>query len=269
MPPKPKASKQTSGSAKAKSSQQPSRETANQPPLPNWPPLTPLSPPEDLSFDTLLSDQVLTISNFWTSTLCRNYVSFLKTLRLTTTPGKPKRGDAVRVNDRFQVQDAGFADRLWGETGLREMVLKPVVDGVELDQDAMAKLWRGEVLGLNANIRVYRYSKGQFFDQHCTLPCHSIVCSSFILSSMQMTTPTTSPSSPRTQHHLCQPKRPGRFCCIFPRQRPAVKAAKQSSILIRHPSAKPHRLPSSQSSKSAWPCSIGTGKTVSCTRAEK
>jgi len=30
-----------------------------------------------------------------------------------------------------------------------------------------AKLWGGEVLGLNPNIRIYRYSKGQFFDQHC------------------------------------------------------------------------------------------------------
>jgi hypothetical protein len=26
----------------------------------------------------------------------------------------------VRVNDRFQVYDGGFAERLWNETGLRE-----------------------------------------------------------------------------------------------------------------------------------------------------
>ena len=29
------------------------------------------------------------------------------------------------------------------------------------------RVWGGEVIGLNSNIRVYRYGKGQFFDQHC------------------------------------------------------------------------------------------------------
>lgn len=31
----------------------------------------------------------------------------------------------------------------------------------------MKEIWGGEPLGLNANIRIYRYSKGQFFAQHC------------------------------------------------------------------------------------------------------
>jgi hypothetical protein len=42
---------------------------------------------------------------------------------LVTTPGKPKKGDAVRVNDRFQVVDEGFARRLWEETGLKGLIL--------------------------------------------------------------------------------------------------------------------------------------------------
>jgi len=46
----------------------------------------------------------------------------LKGLPLSTTPGKPKKGDAVRFNDRFQVEDEGFANRLWVETGLRELI---------------------------------------------------------------------------------------------------------------------------------------------------
>jgi hypothetical protein len=41
---------------------------------------------------------------------------------LTTTPGKPKKGDALRYNDRFQVVDEQFANRIWEETGLRELV---------------------------------------------------------------------------------------------------------------------------------------------------
>jgi hypothetical protein len=128
-----------------------------QQPPPDWPALSPLIPVGSLTLETPLPNQILTISSLWTSTLCAKYVDFLRTLPLATTPGVPKKGDAVRVNDRFQIDDAGFAQRLWSETGLSE-----VVGGVE-DK----KIWGGEVLGLNPNIRIYRYSKGQFFDQHC------------------------------------------------------------------------------------------------------
>jgi hypothetical protein len=91
--------------------------------LPNWPPFKPLLPTSDLSLNTLVDSQIVVIRNFWTSTLCKNYVSFLKTLPLTTTPGKPKKGDALRFNDRFQIVDEGFANRLWMETGLKELLL--------------------------------------------------------------------------------------------------------------------------------------------------
>lgn len=47
----------------------------------------------------------------------------MKTLPLITTPGKPKKGDALRVNDRFSVEDWRFAERLWKEAGLRELLL--------------------------------------------------------------------------------------------------------------------------------------------------
>lgn len=60
------------------------------------------------------------IPSFFPRSLCRDYVSFLKTLPLQTTPSRPKRGDAVRVNDRFQIDDPAFAQRLWEQTGLQE-----------------------------------------------------------------------------------------------------------------------------------------------------
>jgi hypothetical protein len=157
------------------------------PPTPNWPPFRPLVPPQDLTLATLLPSQIVLIRNFWTAKLCKDYVSFLKTLPLVTTPGKPKKGDAVRVNDRFQINDEGFAKRLWEETGLKNLIL---VDGqgAEEDGEGMSEserreLWyalpfaklgdllienrSGEVIGLNPSIRIYRYSKGQFFDCHC------------------------------------------------------------------------------------------------------
>lgn len=87
---------------------------------PAWPAFRPALPVVNLQPEPMLDSRVVLIRNFWPKNLCRDYVAFLRTLALTTTPGKPKRGDAVRVNDRFQVQDQGFADRLWLETGLKD-----------------------------------------------------------------------------------------------------------------------------------------------------
>ena len=162
MAPKPKqAKKGAAASHPANGDHKPKPQT------PNWPPFHPLVPSSDLGLATLLPDQILTISRFWTTALCKTYVSFLGSLDLTTTPGKPKKGDAVRVNDRYQIDDPAFAERLWSSTALKELVANPVVDGEALDEAGKKRLWGGEVLGLNSNIRIYRYSKGQFFDQHC------------------------------------------------------------------------------------------------------
>ena len=159
MPPKSsKKSKQAdtapSSSTKARTDQAP----------PNWPPLKPLLPPQDLSIQTILSNQIITISTLFTPTLCKSYVSFLSALPLTTTPGHPRRGEAVRVNDRFQVDDAVFARRLWTETGLEYLLTSD--EGSGLSEEEREKVWGGEVLGLNPNIRIYRYVPGQFFDKH-------------------------------------------------------------------------------------------------------
>ena len=89
----------------------------------NWPAFKPPLPVIDLNLESLVEAKVVVFRNFWPRNLCNDYVSFLKTLPLTTTPGKPKRGDAVRVNDRFQINDPTFARRLWLETGLKEAVL--------------------------------------------------------------------------------------------------------------------------------------------------
>ncbi|KAK3906605.1 putative prolyl 4-hydroxylase 4 [Staphylotrichum tortipilum] len=123
---------------------------------PSWPPFKPSLPVVDLTPESLVQDKVVVLRSFFPRSLCRDYVSFLRELPLITTPGKPKRGEALRVNDRFQISDTRFANRLWTETGLKEAVLSKDV----------AQLWGGEVVGLNPNIRIYRYSAGQFFDAH-------------------------------------------------------------------------------------------------------
>ncbi|KAI9861586.1 MAG: hypothetical protein M1813_005196 [Trichoglossum hirsutum] len=135
--------------------------------LPDWPRLQPLVPPTDLSLQVLLSNQIILIPNLFTPTLCKTYVSFLSALPLSTTPGKPKKGEAVRVNDRFQVDDPAFAKRLWEETAMKDLVLGSggSEDGGMTDGERR-QLWGGEVIGLNPNIRIYRYQKSQFFAPH-------------------------------------------------------------------------------------------------------
>ncbi|KAJ1336032.1 2OG-Fe(II) oxygenase [Microdochium nivale] len=126
---------------------------------PSWPPFKPALPVATLDLDfpvPALADNIALVRHFWPRSLCRVYVGFLESLPLTLTPGRPKRGEAVRVNDRFQVQDPAFAQRLWRETGIQDVVLG----------EAARHLWGGEVIGLNPNIRVYRYCKGHFFDAH-------------------------------------------------------------------------------------------------------
>lgn len=143
---------------------------------PDWPPLRPLIPPADLTLTPLLDDQIYLIPNFLTATLCKTYVSFLASLPLSTTPGRPKKDEAVRVNDRFQIEDATFAEMLWETTALKELVMDGRIDDGGEDGDGcvskeeILRLWGGQPLGLNSNIRVYRYSNGQFFAQHCMFP---------------------------------------------------------------------------------------------------
>ncbi|EPS29739.1 hypothetical protein PDE_04689 [Penicillium oxalicum 114-2] len=181
--------------AQAQAADRPLKKTASSsnknPTAPNWPPLRPLLPAADLHLTSLVQDQIYLIRNFLPATLCKTYTAFLSSLPLTTTPGRPKKDEAVRVNDRFQIEDARFAESLWSGTALRELVTERFREDDDLedtdthgedsisDQDHNAigqasesqsqqlrHTWGGTPLGLNPNIRIYRYSKGQFFAQH-------------------------------------------------------------------------------------------------------
>ncbi|RDW77444.1 hypothetical protein BP6252_05497 [Coleophoma cylindrospora] len=127
-------SKKHSGSKQSLNKSKPQVEAI----APDWPAFKPLVATADLSLETLSESQIVVIRNFWTSSLCKNYVTFLKTLPLVTTPGKPKKGEALRVNDRFQIDDPLFANRLWIETGLRELVCGGGEAGVIEDGDFMS-----------------------------------------------------------------------------------------------------------------------------------
>ena len=127
--------------------------------VPDWPALQPLVPTTDLALETLLEDQIILIRNFFTSTLCKKYVSFLSSLPLVTTPAKPKEGEALRVNDRIQFDDPAFAEQLWSSTGLRSLLSGSTgeADPHDLTDEGAMRHWGGEVYGLNPRIRIYRY----------------------------------------------------------------------------------------------------------------
>ena len=115
--PKPKTSNPSKGSTAPSGPVKPAT-------APNWPQFRPSLPVVDLTLELHPSTpKIATIPFFFPKSLCRDYVAFLKTLPLQTTPGKPKRGEAVRVNDRFQIDDPVFASRLWEATGLKEALL--------------------------------------------------------------------------------------------------------------------------------------------------
>ncbi|RYP35154.1 hypothetical protein DL767_003931 [Monosporascus sp. MG133] len=128
---KDKSSKQ---SAVNKRAHQSSAAQSVAPATPNWPPFKPPLPVTDLMLTSPargFENTIAVIHNFWPKSLCRDYVTFLKTLPLTTTPGRPKRGEAVRQNDRYQVNDPVFSQKLWLETGLKNA----------LRDDSVRHLW--------------------------------------------------------------------------------------------------------------------------------
>ena len=143
MPPKKKNSSDATKIAQTTST---SAQTAKQQP-PNWPPFSHLIPTSDLSLNELVPGQIVTIPNFWPVKLCKDYVSFLSSLTFTTTPGKPKKGEAVRVNDRFQIDDPAFAERLWSSTALKDLVTGQLEEnGLGLDDAKRKTYWGGDVV---------------------------------------------------------------------------------------------------------------------------
>ncbi|RKP23522.1 hypothetical protein SYNPS1DRAFT_18462 [Syncephalis pseudoplumigaleata] len=94
----------------------------------------------------------MVFAHFLLPTECRALLSMAGQLPMAVTP-PPKRDEAYRDNWRFSIDDPAFADRLWRA-------------GLDV---ACARLEGGQhrcAVGLNSNIRLYRYDPQQRFGQH-------------------------------------------------------------------------------------------------------
>ncbi|GAA5823244.1 hypothetical protein JCM5353_005132 [Sporobolomyces roseus] len=121
-----------------------------------WPTIPPPHSPLSL---TPISPGIQIIDSFFSSKTLSSFISFLSTSTQITwvSPSPPKKGEATRTNHRFSIQDSNFARELWERSGLKDVCQR--------DRGLEGKNGRKPV-GLNANIRCYRYEKGSFFGPH-------------------------------------------------------------------------------------------------------
>ena len=73
-------------------------------------------------------------------------------------PTAPKRGEAERTNERISLTDPDLAVRLWNDTGLRDAC------------QAIEGRHGRRAVGLNPNMRIYRYPTGSFFGRESLPP---------------------------------------------------------------------------------------------------
>ena len=121
----------------------------------------------ELEIEEILPSQILLVHGFFPSKACATWLSFLsdpQNIRLQATP-PAKKGEAARTNHRFSVTDAAFAQRLWNETGLEEVVTA----ASNAERFASSEKPGSRPIGLNPNIRVRLSIKSLVICSHCSL----------------------------------------------------------------------------------------------------
>lgn len=112
-----------------------------------------IKPKKDLQVNRLKGNHLFTIPNFFTAAEAKAFVEVAESLGFTHQGSRgPAYGEAYRDNDRISVGDPVLAENIWLAG------LKRIFDDIKLP---------GKVpIGLNPNIRFYRYKVGQWFGQH-------------------------------------------------------------------------------------------------------
>ncbi|KAL1816377.1 uncharacterized protein LOC108223275 [Daucus carota subsp. sativus] len=116
----------------------------------DWPLINPKS---NLKVTHLKDSHLFTVPNFLTSAESKAFVAFAESIGFVHQGSLgPTKGEAFRDNDRISVNDPVLADTIW----------KSGLDKIFSDFKIRGKL----AVGLNPNIRFYRYSVGQRFGRH-------------------------------------------------------------------------------------------------------
>ncbi|KAL7107216.1 hypothetical protein ACP275_06G040200 [Erythranthe tilingii] len=124
--------------------------TANKKTKIEWPSVKPKS---NLQINRLKDDDLFTIPNYLTCDESKAFISTAESIGFVHQGSLgPTRGEAYRDNDRISVNDPILAQEIW-EAGL--------------DKSFANFKIRGKVaVGLNPNLRFYRYTAGQRFGRH-------------------------------------------------------------------------------------------------------
>ncbi|XP_011101162.1 uncharacterized protein LOC105179250 isoform X2 [Sesamum indicum] len=122
----------------------------NKKPKTEWPAIEPKS---NLRINRLKDDDLITIHNYFTSAESRAFVNVAESIGFVHQGSLgPAKGEAYRDNDRISVNSPLLAEAIW-EAGLNKFFSDFKI--------------RGKVaVGLNPNIRFYRYTAGQRFGRH-------------------------------------------------------------------------------------------------------
>jgi len=116
----------------------------------NWPEIKPKA---NLTANKLKGIHLFTVPEFLTPPECEAFIKNAETCGFVHQGSLgPTRGEAFRDNDRISVHDAILAEKLW-KSGLSNFFLDIRVRGKA-------------AVGLNPNIRFYKYKIGQHFGQH-------------------------------------------------------------------------------------------------------
>ncbi|XP_057476869.1 uncharacterized protein LOC130764582 [Actinidia eriantha] len=115
-----------------------------------WPPI---KPKPNLNMTRLKDTYLFTVQNFFTSVESKAFIKAAESIGFVHQGSLgPTKGEAYRDNDRISVNNPVLADTIW-ESGLNTLFSDFKI--------------RGKVaVGLNPNIRFYRYKVGQRFGRH-------------------------------------------------------------------------------------------------------
>lgn len=128
---------------------------APSPPI-NWPTIT---AEPDLELERLSPDLIV-VDGFFSRQTLKTWRTFLPTISMSP-PAPAQKGYAPRFNDRFGCQAPDFARDLYEKSGLRELCEGGIESGVKGKRP----------VGLNPNIRMYKYEEGAYFGRQCARLC--------------------------------------------------------------------------------------------------